>query len=54
MAELMVDYDINLHYHPGMINVVPDALSRNPEASMAMQITQQKELFEEIRWVTCW
>ena len=47
--ELMADYDIDLQYHPGKINVVPDALSRKPEASMAMQITQQKELFEEMR-----
>ena len=47
--ELMTDYDIDLQYHPGKINVVPDALSRKPKASMAMQITQQKELFEEKR-----
>ena len=47
--ELMADYDIDLQYHPGKINVVPDALSRKPEASMTMQITQQKELFEEMR-----
>jgi len=38
--ELMADYDIDLQYHPGKINVVQDALSRKPEASMAMQITQ--------------
>ena len=47
--ELMTDYDINLQYHPGKINVVPDALSRKPKASMVMQITQEKELFEEMR-----
>ena len=47
--ELMADYDIDLQYHPGMINIAPDALSRKSEASMAMQITQQKELFEEMR-----
>jgi len=34
--ELMANYDIDLQYHPGKINVVPDALSRKPEASMAM------------------
>ena len=49
--ELMADYDIDLQYHPGKINVVPAALSRKPEASMAMQITQPKELFEEMRWM---
>ena len=47
--ELMVDYDIDLQYHPKKINIVPDALSKNPKVSMAMQITQQKELFEEKR-----
>ena len=45
----MADYDIDLQYNLGKINVVPDALSRKPEVSMAMQITQQKELFEEMR-----
>jgi len=50
-VELMADYDIDLHYHPGKINVVLNALSRKPEASMAMHITQQKELFEEMRWM---
>ena len=42
-------HDIDLQYHPGKINVVPDALSRKLEAFMAMQITQQNELFEVIR-----
>ena len=47
--ELMVDYDIDLQYHPGKVNVVPDALRRKPGACMVMQITQQKELLEEMR-----
>ena len=38
--DLMADYNNDLQYHPGKINVVPDALSRKLEASMAMQITQ--------------
>jgi len=46
---LMADYDIDPQYHPGKINVVPDTLSRKSEASMTMQITQQKELLEEMR-----
>jgi len=33
---LMVDYDIDLQYHPGKVNVVPDAVSRKPEACMAV------------------
>ena len=47
--ELMADYDIDLEYHPGKVNVVPDALSKKPGACMVMQITQQKELLEEMR-----
>lgn len=42
----MTDYDMNLRYHPGKISVVPDALSRK---LMAMFLTQQKELLEEMR-----
>jgi len=32
--ELMADYDIDLQYHLGKVNVVPDALSRKQEAYM--------------------
>jgi len=46
---LMVDYDIDLQYHPGKVNVVPDALSRKPETNMVVQLTQQKELLKEMR-----
>ena len=49
LLELLANYDIDLQYHPENVNVVPDALNRKPEACMAMQITQQKELFEEMR-----
>ena len=37
--ELMADYDIDLQYHPGKVNVVSDALSRKFEACITMQIT---------------
>ena len=45
----MADYDIDLQYHPGKVNVVPDALSRRPEANMVMLLTQQEELLKEMR-----
>ena len=38
--ELMADYDIDLHYHLGKLNVVPDALSRKPETNIVVQLTQ--------------
>ena len=47
--ELMADYDIDLQYHPGKINVIPDALSRRPEANMVVLLTQQEELLKEMR-----
>ena len=47
--ELMTNYDIDRKYHPEKVNVVPDALSKKPGACMVMQITQQRELLEEMR-----
>ena len=46
--ELMADYDIDLQYHPGKDNTVPDALSRRPENRVLLQLTRQKELLQEI------
>ena len=46
--ELMADFDIDLQYHPGKANVVPDALSRKPGVFKAVQITRQKELLKEM------
>ena len=47
--ELLADYDIDLQDHLGKVNVVPDALSRRPEANMVMLLTQQEELLKEMR-----
>ena len=51
LLELMTNYDVDLQYHPRKINVVPDALSRKPEAYMNMQLTQQKEILKEMMWL---
>ena len=46
--ELMAGYYIDLQCHPCKINVVPDALSRKHEAYITIQLTQQKELLNEM------
>ena len=46
--ELLADYDVDLQYHPGKLNVVPDALSRLPGDYESLQLTQQKELLKEM------
>jgi len=44
----MANYDVDLQYHPGKINVVLDALSKTPQYNMLVQLTKQKELLREI------
>jgi hypothetical protein len=34
--ELIKDYDLEIHYHPGKANLVDDALSRKGHANTAM------------------
>jgi len=46
--ELMADNDIDLQYHPGKVNVVPNALSRRLEMNKIIELTQQKKLLKEI------
>ena len=46
--ELLVDYDLEINYHPSKVNVVVDALSRKSWTIMASAITTQKELLRDL------
>ncbi|WVZ49174.1 hypothetical protein U9M48_000551 [Paspalum notatum var. saurae] len=45
--ELIKDYDMEIHYHPGNANVVADALSRKSYANMALGFIIPHELCED-------
>jgi hypothetical protein len=45
--ELIKDYDLEIHYHPGKANVVADALSRKSHVNAIMVSQMPRELYEE-------
>ena len=47
--KLLKDYDLTIHYHPRKANVVADALSRKSMGNLAVLITFQSQLLEDIR-----
>ena len=47
--ELIKDYDMKLHYHPGKANVVADALSRKTYINTLVREGMLKELAEDLR-----
>ena len=48
LLELLKDYDMNVHYHPGKANVVADALSRMSMGSTDHVEDEKKELVKDI------
>ena len=47
--ELIKDYDMKLHYHPGTANVVADALSRKSYVNTLVSGGLPKDLAEDLR-----
>ena len=47
--ELIKDYDMKLHYHPGKANVIADALSRKSYANTLVTGGLPRELAEDLR-----
>jgi hypothetical protein len=45
--ELIKDYDLEIHYHPGKANLVADALSQKGHANMALTFQLPEELMKE-------
>ncbi|XP_028122577.1 uncharacterized protein LOC114319719 [Camellia sinensis] len=46
--ELIKDYDLQIHYHPGKANTVADAFSRKGARNLASLLTGQKELLHDL------
>jgi hypothetical protein len=46
--ELIKDYDLEVHYHPGKANVVADALSRKSQCNCVMMDSRINTLCDEL------
>jgi hypothetical protein len=46
--ELIKDYDLEVHYHPGKANVVVDALSQKLQCNCVMMVSHIDTLCDEL------
>jgi hypothetical protein len=46
--ELIKDYDLEIHYHPGKVNLIADALSRKEHVHAAIVAQLPDELAEDV------
>jgi hypothetical protein len=46
--ELIKDYDLEVHYHPGKANVVADALSRKAQCNCVTMVSKLATLCDEL------
>ena len=46
--EYLDDYDFTLHYHPGKVNVVVDALSRKSRGVLASVASQEWQMLKTV------
>jgi hypothetical protein len=47
--ELIKDYDLEIHFHPGKVNLVADALSRKENVHSAIVAQLPEETVEDFR-----
>ena len=47
--EFLEDYDFTLHYHPGKVNVVVDALSRKSRGALASIASRKWRMLKTVR-----
>ena len=45
--EYLADYTFTMHYHPGKVNVVADALSRKHYATLDSLVVQSHEIIPD-------